>query len=74
MAEGELKKGARERFARLQKKASQLGLNNNDILTLGIIQEHQKPINITGFLSKTVVTLLIAAGLLGAIGYGGDDF
>ena len=72
MAEFETKNEARSRFARLQKKASKLGLNSNDILTLGLIQEHQKPINLTGILYKTVLFLAIVVGLISAIGFGGN--
>jgi len=74
MAELETKKQARSRFARLQKKASKLGLNSNDILTLGLIQEHQKPINLTGILYKTVLFLAIVVGLISALGFGAYYF
>ena len=74
MAEVDAKKEARLRFARLQKKASQLGLNSNDILKLGIIQEHQKPINISRILYKTVFYLAIVLGLVVTLGFGGKLF
>lgn len=71
MAEEKVRTEARQRFARLQKKASQLGLNDNDILTLGFIQEHQKPVNITRALYKSLFFIALLVGLIGGIGYGG---
>ena len=72
MAEADTKTEARLRFARLQKKASQLGLSNNDILTLGIIQDHQKPINVSRLFYKTILFLAIVIGLVSTLGYGGN--
>ena len=72
MAEEKLRAEARLRFARIQKKASQLGLNNNDILTLGIIQQHQKPISLSGITFKTLLYGTLIAGLIGGVVYGGE--
>ena len=71
MADGAEKSKARQRFALLQERASQLGLNNNDILNLGVIQQHQKPISLTRIVYKTFFILLLVGSVIAGVLYGG---
>ncbi len=71
MADTMLRAEARQHFARIQKKASQLGLNNNDILALELIKKHKKPINLASITSKTLLFFVLAVGIVAGLGYGG---
>ncbi len=71
MADVLIRAEARQHFARIQKKASKLGLNNNDILRLELIKRHQKPVSLAKITFKTVFYLVLLLGLVAGLGYAG---
>eukprot|EP00794_Sanderia_malayensis_P018162 gene18162-19975_t len=70
MADQILRSEAREHFARIQKKASDLGLNNNDIIGLELIKKHEKPLPLARITLTTLLVTFLVVGVVCGLGYG----
>ena len=71
MVEEQLLKEARLRFARIRKKAKELGLSNEELIQLDVIKRHRNDVNLGKLFSKFILYSLLAAAVTSGLVYAG---